>query len=133
MHLAKFRYGATAAKNVYTFRRLLLHNGISPGAKFTLHPRSLALSYWQRYCTAVEQWVRAKLCGAEHRAPPTFGRAPITLGIGHILVEVNITFLRFLIHHCYIVYKLQFFMAALWNRAGHYIFVLWFLLFLFFA
>ena len=26
---------------------------------------SFALSYWQRYCTAVEQWAQAKLCGVE--------------------------------------------------------------------
>jgi len=64
------------------FRQLLLHNGILSGAKLTLHPPSLALFYWQRYCTAVEQWARAKLCGIEQRAPPTFGRAAITLGIG---------------------------------------------------
>jgi len=30
-------------------------------------------------------WASAKLCGVEQRAPPTFGRATITLGIGHIL------------------------------------------------
>jgi len=67
---------------VYIFRRLLLRNGILPGAKFTLRPPSLALSYSQRYCTAVEQWPRAKLCGVEHRAPPIFCRATIRLGIG---------------------------------------------------
>jgi len=43
---------------------------------------SLALSYWQHYCTALAQWARAKLCGTEHRAPPIFGRVTITLGIG---------------------------------------------------
>jgi len=43
------------------FRRLLPRNGILPGAKFTLRPPSLALSYWQRYCTAVQHWARAKL------------------------------------------------------------------------
>ena len=31
---------------------------------------------------AVEQWAWAKLCGVEHRAPPIFGRATITFGIG---------------------------------------------------
>ena len=41
------------------FRRLLLRNEILPGAKFTLHPPSLALSYWHRYCTAVEQWAHS--------------------------------------------------------------------------
>jgi len=64
------------------FWRLLPHNGILPGAKFTLRPASLALSYRQPYCTALEQWARAKLCGVEHRAPPIFDRATITLGIG---------------------------------------------------
>ena len=68
------------------FRRLLLRNGILPGAIFTLRPPSLALSYSQRYCMAVEQWARAKLCGVEQRAPPIFGRATIRLGIAHIVV-----------------------------------------------
>jgi len=68
--------------HIIHIRRLLLRNGILPGAKFTLRPPSLALSYWERYCTAVEQWARTKLCGVEHRAPPIFGRAIITLGIG---------------------------------------------------
>jgi len=30
----------------------------------------------------VGDWVSAKLCGVEQRAPPIFGRAAITLGIG---------------------------------------------------
>jgi len=63
----------------------LLRNGILPGAKFTLRPPSLALSYSQRYCTAltaVEQWPRAKLCGVENRAPPIFCRATIRVGVG---------------------------------------------------
>jgi len=65
------------------FRQLLHSNGILPCAKFTLRPpTSLALFYWQRYCTALEQWAQTKLYGIEHRAPPIFGRATITLGIG---------------------------------------------------
>ena len=31
---------------------------------------------------ALQQWASAKLCGVEQRAPPIFGRATITLGIG---------------------------------------------------
>ena len=61
---------------------LLPRNGILPAAKFSLRPPSLALSYWQHYCMALEQWAQAKLCGIENRAPPIFGRATITLGIG---------------------------------------------------
>ena len=34
------------------------------------------------YCTALQYWASAKLCGIEQRAPPIFGRAAITLGIG---------------------------------------------------
>jgi len=63
------------------FWRLLPRNGILPGVKSSLRPPSLALSYWQRYCTSLEKWARAKLCGIEHRAPPIFGRATITLGL----------------------------------------------------
>ena len=36
----------------------------------------------QRYCTALQQWASAKLCGVEQRAPPILGRAAITQGIG---------------------------------------------------
>jgi len=43
---------------------------------------SLGFASWQNYCTALYQWVSAKLCGIEQRAPPTFGRADITLGMG---------------------------------------------------
>jgi len=76
-------FGRYLAGRLYIyFRRLLLRNGILPGAKFTLRPPSLALSYWQRYCTVVEQWARAKLCDIENTAPPIFGRATITFGIG---------------------------------------------------
>ena len=39
-------------------------------------------SLLQRYCTTLEQWARAKLFGVEHRVPPIFSRATITLGIG---------------------------------------------------
>jgi len=34
------------------------------------------------YCTALQYWALAKLCGIEQRVPPTFGRAATTLGIG---------------------------------------------------
>ena len=37
---------------------------------------------WQRYCTALQYWASAKLCGIEQRAPLIFDRAAITLGIG---------------------------------------------------
>jgi len=39
-------------------------------------------AYWQRYCTVLQQWASAKLCGVEQRAPNIFGRAAITFGIG---------------------------------------------------
>jgi len=43
---------------------------------------STVFAYWQRYCRALQCWASAKLCGVEQRAPPIFGRAAITLGIG---------------------------------------------------
>jgi len=43
---------------------------------------STGFAYWQRYCTALQQWASAKLCGVEQRAPPIFARAAIALGIG---------------------------------------------------
>ena len=43
---------------------------------------SSGFASWQRYCTALQYWASAKLCVVEQRAPPIFGRAAITLGIG---------------------------------------------------
>jgi len=43
---------------------------------------STGFASWQRYCTALQHWASAKLCGVEQRAPPIFSRAAITLGIG---------------------------------------------------
>jgi len=34
------------------------------------------------YCTALQYWASAKLCGVEQRAPPMFGRTAIKLDIG---------------------------------------------------
>jgi len=45
---------------------------------------STGLTSWQPYCTALEYWASATLCGVEQRAPPIFCRAAITLGIGPI-------------------------------------------------
>jgi len=51
--------------------------------KFQRHPLQISTDFasWQRYCTALQYWASAKLCGIEQRAPPIFGRAAITLGI----------------------------------------------------
>jgi len=76
-------------------------------SKFTLRPPSLALSYWQRYGTA-----RHSSSGREPNfAALSTGRhlysagRPSRWALAHILVIV-----------------------ALWNRADHYIFILWLLL-----
>jgi len=47
---------------------------------------STSFASWQRYCAALQYWASAKLCGVEQRVPTIFGRAAITLGIGHIQV-----------------------------------------------
>jgi len=43
---------------------------------------STGFASWQRYCTALQYWASAKFCDVEQMAPPIFGRAAITLGIG---------------------------------------------------
>jgi len=48
---------------------------------------------WQHYCTAVNYWASAKLCGVEQRAPSMFGRAAITLGIGPHSSSIFLLFL----------------------------------------
>ena len=90
-----------AGRLYINFRPLLLRNGNLPRAKFTLRHPSFALSYWQRYCTTVEQWARAKLCGVRYRAPPIFGRATITLGIGpHSSCNCNYSRINYLASMC---------------------------------
>jgi len=66
---------------IYIFWELLPPNRTLPGAKFTAS-KSCVLLYWQHYCTALNHWVSAKLCGVHQRAPPIFRMAAITLGIG---------------------------------------------------
>jgi len=41
---------------IYIFGSSVPPNGILPSAKFTLRFKSCAVLYWQRYCTALEQW-----------------------------------------------------------------------------
>jgi len=43
---------------------------------------STGFASWQRYCMVLQRWASGKLCGVEQRAPPIFGMAAITLGIG---------------------------------------------------
>jgi len=76
-------WGTPANFNGFRDLAALLQRRHSPEANQTLHDVR-PLSYWQRYCTALEQWARAKHCGVEHRdrAPPIFGRATITMGNG---------------------------------------------------
>ena len=60
-----------------------------------------SFAFWQRYCMVLQQWASATLCGVEQRAPPIFGRAAITLGIGpHFkLIIVIIVLLLFAAVH----------------------------------
>jgi len=56
----------------------------------------------------------AKLCGAEQRAPPMFGRATITLGIGGFGPHSSYDFCGFWSVAVDNVYKLQFFYIYLY-------------------
>jgi len=59
------------------------------------HPYEFQRVSWQHYCTVLQQWASAKLGGMEQRAPPVFGRATITLGIGPHS-SFKLIFVRFL-------------------------------------
>jgi len=48
----------------------------------SLWVKSCVLLYWQGYCTALEHKRRQPNCGVQQRAPPIYGRAAITFGIG---------------------------------------------------
>jgi len=47
----------------YTFLGALAPDGILPGAKYTLRPKSCILIYWHCYCMTLEQRPSAKICG----------------------------------------------------------------------
>ena len=72
IHLTRSRHGLSNEPSTKVLRRPQLH----------FASESCALVFWQRYCTALQQQASAKLCGVEHRAPPIFSRATITLAIG---------------------------------------------------
>ena len=63
------------------FRGLLPHNRILSDAKFTLRP-NLVLSYIGSITERHSSSGHLPDCGVEQRAPPIFGMAAITLGIG---------------------------------------------------
>ena len=50
------------------------------------------------YCTALQYWASAKLCGVEQRTPPIFGRAAITLA--HILVDSRLVLFSTFFRSC---------------------------------
>ena len=67
------------------YRGLLPPNGISSGAKSTCVQIVRSPILAALFCTALEQWASAKLCGVQQRAPPIFGRAPSRWAWAHIL------------------------------------------------
>ena len=82
---------------IYTFSEALAPNIILPGGIFTLRP-SLAFSYRQRYCPALQQRASAKLCGVvQGMELPNFrrgrhlysARRPSCWASAHILVIRN--------------------------------------------
>jgi len=106
---AKTRHLATIAqlcraissqlRHVSTIEKNLLNSNISPTCPYNMvnfgPPAAEIVSLvwdtpanfngfrvWQRYCTVLQKWASAKLCGVEQTAPPIFGRATITLGTG---------------------------------------------------
>jgi len=70
---------STCSHNMVNFGPITAGNCWEFGAPQQI---STGFASWQRYCTVLQQWASAKLCSVEPRAPPIFGRAAITLGIG---------------------------------------------------
>jgi len=64
----------------------------------------MAFAFWQRYCTVLQQWESAKLCGFEQSVPPIFDRAAITLGIGPHSSLIRLPFYLF----CFLFVSLLF-------------------------
>jgi len=89
---SQLRHASTIGRNIFK-QQFLLHmfpqyrelRPTSGWDRFRLFRVALQISTgfesWQSYCTALQYWASAKLCGVEHRAPPIFDRAAITLGI----------------------------------------------------
>jgi len=82
--------------------------GCCPLTEFCQVQNSLCVQilrmYCQRYCTALEHWESAKLCGVHQRAPSIFGRASITLDIGpHSVFSIFICY-----HGCVITVMYRF-------------------------
>jgi len=67
---------------VYTFWGLLPPQRNFARCKIYFASKCFVLLYWQRYCTALEHWASAKVCGVQQRVQPIFGRVAITLVIG---------------------------------------------------
>jgi len=86
---------------IYTFSVALAPWRIFATCKIHFTSKSCVVVYWQRYCTALQQRASAKLCSwykewnyrtfAEVRAPPIFGWAAITLGIGPLSSSLYFT------------------------------------------
>ena len=89
--------------------------------------------YWQRYCTAVEQWARAKLCGVEHRAPPRpiySARRPSRRAVAHVVDTVCLFKARlgkFWMHQV-VKYDFTADLTVVGDRSVHDISVLYFLM-----
>ena len=81
---------------IYTFSKALAPKRNSARCRIHFVSKSYILLFWQRYCTALEQWASAKLCGmvqgmelwnicsspSSTEGASYIPRAAITLGIG---------------------------------------------------
>jgi len=90
MRLAEIQDTKSRQKSLSGHQRNMVNFGplaaeIGSGVWGTLQI-STGFASWRRYCTVLQQWASAKLCDVEQRAPPVFGRAIITLGVGPHLV-----------------------------------------------
>ena len=76
---------------IYTFSAALAPRWNFATCKIHFASKSCILLYWQRYCPALQQrgqppnfaaWYKNRITELSRRAPPVFGWAAMTLGIG---------------------------------------------------
>jgi len=80
--LVKQQYLPTCSHNMVNFS-LLAAEIVSLVWGTPAHFNGFRVASWQLYCTTLQYWASAKLCGVEQRAAPNiFGRAAVMLGIG---------------------------------------------------
>ena len=82
---------------IYTFSGALVPWQNFTRCKIHFMSKSCILLYWQRYCTALQQWASAKLCGTVQGHHLYSAGRPSCWALAHIVV--TLWFLWWLVRH----------------------------------